>query len=241
MERPKSAENKNKNQPNNNNNTTRKKSVKKPSNTDAHSGYTYSNITKDENVQSRPKNSSQNDLKISPENLLEKILSNPISVDLPVTVPKLVRLSSAPVANQQNVDPTCNSKPKSPKKPQIQHSKEFLNHHHQQHHHQVYNAPHSVHFQQESFSLNHIQQDIKKHQHHVQNPQQHRPKNTNYRMKNSQSMNAVSNNQLPQIMFDQYWDQNLIDDGLASKTLIQGKIRINQRSYEDAFITDPVR
>jgi hypothetical protein len=46
------------------------------------------------------------------------------------------------------------------------------------------------------------------------------------------------NNQ--QNIYDQYWDENLIKEGLANKTLLQGKIRINQRSYEDAYFTDPV-
>lgn len=40
--------------------------------------------------------------------------------------------------------------------------------------------------------------------------------------------------------FDKHMDGRLVQEGLANKTLIQSKIRINQRSYEDAFVTDPV-
>lgn len=40
-----------------------------------------------------------------------------------------------------------------------------------------------------------------------------------------------------QNIYDDYWP---IDKVKSDSTLIQGKIRINQRSYEDAFITDPV-
>lgn len=44
-----------------------------------------------------------------------------------------------------------------------------------------------------------------------------------------------------QIVYDQYWDSNSINQGLRNGILFQGKLRINPRSYEDAFLTDPVK
>lgn len=41
-------------------------------------------------------------------------------------------------------------------------------------------------------------------------------------------------------VYEKYWDSEQIEAGLASKTLCQGKLRINQRNYEDAFMNDPV-
>lgn len=40
-----------------------------------------------------------------------------------------------------------------------------------------------------------------------------------------------------QNIFDDYW---IMDKVKSDSTIIQGKIRINPRSYEDAFISDPV-
>ena len=43
-----------------------------------------------------------------------------------------------------------------------------------------------------------------------------------------------------QAMFEEYWNSERVQEGIATKSVIVGKLRINQRSYEDAFISDPV-
>lgn len=40
-----------------------------------------------------------------------------------------------------------------------------------------------------------------------------------------------------QNIYDDYWSMDKVK---SDPTIIQGKLRINQRSYEDAFISDPV-
>lgn len=57
-------------------------------------------------------------------------------------------------------------------------------------------------------------------------------------IKKSTSSNLSMNTQ--QIVYDKYWDFDSINQGLSTGTLLQGKLRINPRSYEDAFLTDPV-
>ena len=41
-------------------------------------------------------------------------------------------------------------------------------------------------------------------------------------------------------IFEPYLSTKLVEEGLSNKTLIQGKLRINPRNYEDAFVSDPV-
>ena len=41
--------------------------------------------------------------------------------------------------------------------------------------------------------------------------------------------------------YDKYWTAEEVSRELEAKTILQGKIRINLRNYEDAFITDPVK
>ncbi|RNA34144.1 DIS3-like exonuclease 2 isoform X1 [Brachionus plicatilis] len=53
------------------------------------------------------------------------------------------------------------------------------------------------------------------------------------------SASAVSSVNSQQIVYDQYWDPGSIAEGLSNGTLLNGKLRINPRSYEDAFLTDP--
>jgi len=55
-------------------------------------------------------------------------------------------------------------------------------------------------------------------------------------LKVSASQPQISN---LQNIYEKYWDTDEVNKGLIHKVLIQGKLRINQRSYEDAFITDP--
>ena len=53
-------------------------------------------------------------------------------------------------------------------------------------------------------------------------------------------MPAIANNQ-NQFAYDPHWSIEQIKQGLEKDQLIQGKIRINQRNYEDAFLSDSVR
>jgi hypothetical protein len=41
-------------------------------------------------------------------------------------------------------------------------------------------------------------------------------------------------------IYEPYYDPIRVHDGISKSEIVQGKLRINQRSFEDAFITDPV-
>jgi hypothetical protein len=43
------------------------------------------------------------------------------------------------------------------------------------------------------------------------------------------------------VNYEPYWDPERIDSAITNKIAIQGRLRINQRSFEDAFVSDPVR
>lgn len=42
------------------------------------------------------------------------------------------------------------------------------------------------------------------------------------------------------INYEPYWPCERIEEALTNRTAIQGRLRINPRSFEDAFVTDPV-
>lgn len=52
--------------------------------------------------------------------------------------------------------------------------------------------------------------------------------------------NLTQKQQPSQNIYDPYWSDDKIEQGLADKSLIKSRIRINQRNYEDAFVSDPV-
>lgn len=52
--------------------------------------------------------------------------------------------------------------------------------------------------------------------------------------------NNQSNRMFQNTIYDNYWSPDEVAQGLEKQTLQQGQIRINQRSYEDSFINDPV-
>ena len=73
-------------------------------------------------------------------------------------------------------------------------------------------------------------------------------KNNNRQINNQQN---ASNSSVPQqqqqqqqannqTIYEEYWSMERVQECIATKTVIVGKLRINQRSYEDAFISDPV-
>jgi len=72
--------------------------------------------------------------------------------------------------------------------------------------------------------------------------------NTNHKMKMSSSQPSMISYSQEQKMknnnqsnyYDKYWTAEEVSRELEAKTILQGKIRINLRNYEDAFITDPV-
>ena len=53
-------------------------------------------------------------------------------------------------------------------------------------------------------------------------------------------MPVINNNQ-NQFAYDPYWTDKQLKEGLDNGTLLQGKLRINQRNFEDAFVSDSVR
>ena len=54
-------------------------------------------------------------------------------------------------------------------------------------------------------------------------------------------MPTMNNNSQNQFSYDPYWTEEQIKRGLENGNLIQGKIRINQRNFEDAFLSDVVK
>lgn len=50
----------------------------------------------------------------------------------------------------------------------------------------------------------------------------------------------ASNNSFQPTIYEKYWEPKEVAKALEENKILQGKIRINQRSYEDAFITDSV-
>ena len=52
-------------------------------------------------------------------------------------------------------------------------------------------------------------------------------------------MPVINNNQ-NQFSYEPHWTDKQIKEGLENKTLLQGKLRINQRNFEDAFVSDLV-
>ena len=55
--------------------------------------------------------------------------------------------------------------------------------------------------------------------------------------KNSQSGNGNGSTTISQ--YDPYWDQSIVEIALKTKQLIKSKLRINQRNFKDAFLSDP--
>ncbi len=51
----------------------------------------------------------------------------------------------------------------------------------------------------------------------------------------------MNNNNQNQFSYDPYWTEEQIKRELENGNLIQGKIRINQRNFEDAFLSDMVK
>lgn len=57
---------------------------------------------------------------------------------------------------------------------------------------------------------------------------------------NNNNNNNQSNKMFQNTIYDNYWSPDEVTQGLEKQTLQQGQIRINQRSYEDSFLNDPV-
>lgn len=65
------------------------------------------------------------------------------------------------------------------------------------------------------------------------------PRN-NSALKKSVSGGASLVNSQGGVTYEAYWSNERIEEALANRSAIQGRLRINQRSFEDAFVSDPV-
>lgn len=59
-------------------------------------------------------------------------------------------------------------------------------------------------------------------------------------LKKSVSGGAALLNSQGGVTYEAYWSNDRIEEALANRSAIQGRLRINQRSFEDAFVSDPV-
>ena len=172
---------------------------------------TRKNRNKNDNNKNNSNKSIDSNIKI--ENLVEPLMKN-------LNLNNNQNLNKSNRKNEQN-----NSVKNNESKPNNNH-----NHHHHkehlQHHHNLHQPYHHSHH----LNLHNNQQQQHNHHHHhhqVHHNQVHQNKVTKPK---SDSKPAI---------YEEYWSDEQIKQGLANKTLIDGKIRINQRNYEDAFVNDP--
>jgi hypothetical protein len=120
-----------------------------------------------------------------------------------------------------------------------------VQHHHNYHHNQHHRSHH--HNNQHQHPLHHRAHHHNHHPHPhpiYQSTQPYQQNDTALNINKSNKRNHINSDQAQsqkKAIYERYYEPIKVHEGILNNEIIQGKLRINPRSFEDAFITDPVQ